>query len=130
MTEIPFETMATIDLELLRKFSEASGDPNPIHLDEKTARERGLPGVIAHGMLIASLATERAIRWVGPEAKLVEFEVRFRAMTLLGQTIRVGGMETRQESNKIHLELTAQDEKDEVKTQIRLTFISSKTLDK
>ena len=35
----------------LRTYAEASGDHNPIHLDDEVAAAVGLPGVIAHGML-------------------------------------------------------------------------------
>ena len=43
-------TQAEIDA-----YAEASGDHNPIHLDEYFARSVGLPGTIAHGLLTLSL---------------------------------------------------------------------------
>ncbi len=42
-----------ITQEQLRRYSEASGDFNPIHLDEQAAQQVGLDGVIAQGMLRA-----------------------------------------------------------------------------
>src|SRR4051812_25232997 len=32
-----------------RSYADASGDDNPIHLDDRAARALGLPGAIAHG---------------------------------------------------------------------------------
>ena len=41
----------TVSVEQIRRYAQASGDHNPIHLDQAFARSAGLPGVIAHGML-------------------------------------------------------------------------------
>ncbi|GIG90559.1 MaoC/PaaZ C-terminal domain-containing protein [Plantactinospora endophytica] len=43
-----------LPLDLPRRYADASGDRNPIHLDDEFARNAGLPGVIVHGL--ASLA--------------------------------------------------------------------------
>ncbi|HLZ81280.1 MAG TPA: MaoC/PaaZ C-terminal domain-containing protein, partial [Ktedonobacteraceae bacterium] len=40
-----------ITQEQLQRYAEASGDHNPIHLDEEAAHHVGLDSVIAHGML-------------------------------------------------------------------------------
>src|SRR5579884_3045763 len=40
-----------ITQEQLRRYAEASGDYNPIHLDVEVAHRVGLDSVIAHGML-------------------------------------------------------------------------------
>jgi acyl dehydratase len=42
--------------EQIAAYARASGDMNPIHLDEKFAKSVGLPGLIAHGMLQMSIA--------------------------------------------------------------------------
>jgi acyl dehydratase len=67
-------------------YAAASGDPNPIHLDPAAASRAGLPGVIAHGMLIASKMVERA-RVLRPGADLARAQFRFKAMTLLGDRL-------------------------------------------
>ena len=43
-----------ITSEDVRKFSELSGDTNPIHLDEKYAKETRYKKNIAHGLMCAS----------------------------------------------------------------------------
>ena len=45
------ERRVTFTKEQIAAYAEASGDHNPIHLDDDFARSVGLPGLIAHGML-------------------------------------------------------------------------------
>jgi acyl dehydratase len=64
--------------EDLRRYAEASGDDNPIHLDDAAARRVGLPGVVVHGMLMMARLgayAEAALGWGSPRA----FRVRFRS---------------------------------------------------
>ncbi|MGY0488245.1 MaoC/PaaZ C-terminal domain-containing protein [Streptomyces sp. WG-D5] len=41
----------TVSRVQIAKYAAASGDFNPLHLDDEHARRAGMPGVIAHGML-------------------------------------------------------------------------------
>ena len=52
----------------LVRYAGASGDFNPIHWNERFAREVGLPDVIAHGMLTMALATRLVASWAGDPA--------------------------------------------------------------
>ena len=61
----------------LVRYAGASGDFNPIHWNERFAREVGLPDVIAHGMLTMALATRLVTRWAGDSAAVVECGARF-----------------------------------------------------
>lgn len=63
----------------LRAYAEASGDRNPIHLDEATARSVGLPDVIAHGMLTMGLAGSVVADWAGDPTAVVSFGTKFTA---------------------------------------------------
>ena len=63
----------------LRAYAEASGDRNPIHLDEDVARAVGLPDVIAHGMLTMGLAGQVAADWAGDPAAVVGYGTKFTA---------------------------------------------------
>jgi acyl dehydratase len=71
----PLQVRVTRDM--LVRYAGASGDFNPIHWNERFAREVGLPGVIAHGMLTMGLATRLVTAWVGDPAAVVECGVRF-----------------------------------------------------
>lgn len=46
-----------ISAELVAAFAELSGDRTPVHLDAAAARAAGYPGVVAHGLLVAAVAT-------------------------------------------------------------------------
>jgi acyl dehydratase len=86
-------TRPPIDRDQLRKYAEASGDPNPIHLSDEAAAAAGLPGVIAHGML--TVATMGLLFSPYLEHGHVKtFRSRFSGMVFLGDTLRVGGRAT------------------------------------
>ena len=61
----------------LVRYAGASGDFNPIHWNERLAREVGLPDVIAHGMLTMALGARLITGWAGEPSALVDYSVRF-----------------------------------------------------
>jgi acyl dehydratase len=61
----------------LVRYAGASGDFNPIHWNERVAREVGLPDVIAHGMLTMALATRLVTAWAGDPGAVVACGARF-----------------------------------------------------
>lgn len=73
--------IGTRSLELTRadlvKYAGASGDFNPIHWNERFAREVELPGVIAHGMLTMGAAVQLVTDWIGDPAAVVSYGTRF-----------------------------------------------------
>lgn len=72
--------------EDLRRYAEASGDSNPLHLETSFARRAGFEDVIVHGMLgmalLGRLVTEHL-----PTLRMTRLRTRFRAVIDLGQTI-------------------------------------------
>jgi acyl dehydratase len=74
--ELPPLQVRLTRAELVR-YAGASGDFNPIHWNERVAREVGLPDVIAHGMLTMALATRLVTTWAGDPAAVVACGVRF-----------------------------------------------------
>lgn len=82
-----------VNRDQLRRYAEASGDPNPIHLSDEAADAAGLPGVIAHGML--TVATMGLLFSPYLEHGHVKtFRSRFSGMVFLGDVLRVGGLAT------------------------------------
>jgi acyl dehydratase len=73
--------------EQIAAYARASGDMNPIHLDDRFARSVGLPGVIAHGMLQMSIAAVVAGRAAGRAQKLRRLSCRFAGMVQPGDTV-------------------------------------------
>jgi acyl dehydratase len=90
---IPDLTKPPIDRTQLALFAGASGDHNPIHLDEEQARSGGLPGVIAHGMLSMAFLGQVLTDWV-PQTAIRSFSARFTAMAFPGDTITCKGVVT------------------------------------
>lgn len=73
--------------EQIAAYAEASGDRNPIHLDDQFARSVGLPGVIAHGLLQMGLLA----RVAGDPARLRRLACRFAAPVKPGDTVTFKG---------------------------------------
>ena len=57
-------------------YAEASGDRNPIHLNEEIAKSVGLENVIAHGMYTMGLAGQY-VSTIAGSANVKEFSARF-----------------------------------------------------
>lgn len=72
-----FSRTFAVDRDRLVRYAGASGDFNPIHYNDRFAREVGLPGVIAHGMLTMGLAGSAVADWAGDPGAVVEYGVRF-----------------------------------------------------
>ncbi len=72
----------------IARYADASGDDNPIHIDESFARTTPFGGTIAHGMLVLASISEMMTAAFG-EAWLNagKLKVRFRAPARPGETI-------------------------------------------
>lgn len=80
------ERKVTFDREQIAAYAKASGDLNPIHLDDGFARSVGLPGVIAHGLLqmgILAVVAEAA----ADGHPLHRLRCRFAGMVVPGDTV-------------------------------------------
>jgi acyl dehydratase len=83
------ELRVTPDRYLTYRYAGASGDFNPIHVDDEFARSVGLPGRILHGLWsMAQVARAQTDAAGGPE-KLRRLSVQFRGMGLPEQEVVV-----------------------------------------
>jgi acyl dehydratase len=73
------EVSQTFDADQTFRYSEASGDPMPIHLDEAVARSMGLPGIIIHGLCTMAFGSVAVIEHACREEpeRLRRLAVRF-----------------------------------------------------
>ena len=89
-TDIP-ELKVTPDKYVTYRYAGASGDFNPIHIDEDFAKNVGLPGRILHGLwTMAQVARAHTEAAGGPE-HLRRLGVQFRGMGVLEEEITVTG---------------------------------------
>ena len=77
--------------EDVKAYADASGDQNPLHQDDKTARAASFPGIIAHGMFTLGHLTSAIVAWAGDASALARIRVQFRAPVFIGETIVAGG---------------------------------------
>lgn len=109
-----------ITQEQLQRYAQASGDFNPIHLDEDAAHRVGLDSVIAHGMLSMAFLGQFVQQQIAevPDAFLVQLKVRFLNMVRLGDTLTCLGTIKAQSSaesgrKEVEIECWAQNQKGE-----------------
>ena len=97
----------------LVRYAGASGDFNPIHWNERFAREVGLPDVIAHGMFTMATAVRLVVDWCGDPARVVDYGVRFTKPVVVpdpeGATVDVVGVVAAvdDEAGTVRVDLTA-----------------------
>jgi acyl dehydratase len=95
------ELRVTPDAGLTKRYAEASGDMNPIHIDEEFAKSVGLPGCILHGLwLMAQVARASAAVGTDDPRALKRLAVQFRGMGLPEQEIVVTGTVTALEAGR------------------------------
>ena len=88
--QLPSITKDPVTQTQLVRYSGASGDFNPIHTVPEYAKEAGLDGTIAHGMLIMGMLGQMISQWVGV-APVRKYGVSFKGMTLPGDVLTASG---------------------------------------
>jgi acyl dehydratase len=109
-TDLPTQTFPVTRATLVQ-YAGASGDFNPIHWNEKFAKEVGLPDVIAHGMFTMAEAIRVVTDWTGDPGAVVEYGVRFTKPVVVpnddqGATIEVSGkVGAKLDDNRVRVDL-------------------------
>lgn len=84
-----WELAWTVAKDQPARYAEASGDRNPIHVDDAMAKMAGLDGVILHGLCTMAFAQRALIEKVGggDPARLARMRVRFTKPVYPGETL-------------------------------------------
>jgi acyl dehydratase len=105
----PTELKVTPDKYVTYRYAGASGDFNPIHIDEEFAQAVGLPGRILHGLWTMAQVARAAEQAGGGPLHLSRLSVQFRGMGQIEQEITITG--TPGENGVLELEAAQGDQK-------------------
>ncbi|WP_242902933.1 MaoC family dehydratase [Actinomadura terrae] len=124
-TEIAARTFE-IDRANLVMYAGASGDFNPIHWRESTAKAVGLPDVIAHGMYTMAQGGRFVSDWAGDPGAVLDYGVRFSSPVVVpdegGATLEISGkVERKLDDNTVVVALTARSDDQKVLTRAKAT---------
>lgn len=99
----------TFTSEHLEAFARLTGDDNPLHMDSRYAERTAAGGQVVHGMLAAGyISTLIGVHIPGPGALWNSFEVNWRKMIRLGDTLRFEAIVTAVHSANNTLDLKVQ----------------------
>jgi acyl dehydratase len=83
------ELKVTPDRYLTVRYAGASGDFNPIHIDDDFAQQVGLPGKILHGLWTMAQVARALTEAAGGPHALKRLEVQFRGVALPEREITI-----------------------------------------
>jgi NAD(P)-dependent dehydrogenase (short-subunit alcohol dehydrogenase family)/putative sterol carrier protein/acyl dehydratase len=94
-----------------KRYADASGDHNPIHLDPETAKAAGLPDIILHGLCTMAFTGQAVIEKLvdGDSNRLERLKVRFSRPVLLNQDLITNGWIIKEEEGKKYVEFETID---------------------
>ncbi len=100
-------------------YAEASGDFNPIHIDESFAAQTPLGGTIAHGMLILAYVSEMMTEafgksWLSGGKLSVRFKAPARPKDIITITGKINSIEYEEGVSHINCDLESHNQKGEV----------------
>ena len=84
-----FGVVSQFDADQTLRYSQASGDPMPIHLDDDFAKQMGLPGIIIHGLCTIAFTSHALITNISPQdpSRLKRLAVRMSKPAFPRETI-------------------------------------------
>jgi|SRR5699024_9689359 len=107
----------SIDRVSIAKYAGASGDFNPIHVDEEFAKNSPLKGVIAHGMLSMGFIAQYVESLLSSPESLKNIKVQFRQIVRPTDIVSCYAKEMDEQANdfgEIKLNIQVRNQKEEV----------------
>ncbi|HET6413718.1 MAG TPA: MaoC/PaaZ C-terminal domain-containing protein [Anaeromyxobacter sp.] len=86
-----FEWVREVDRYRPVYYAGASGDYNPIHIDQAVGRAAGYEGVILQGMCTFAWLSEACVSYLGEPSRLLHLRARFTKPVQVGDVIRFQG---------------------------------------
>ena len=96
------DVVAPVDGDQALRYAEASGDANPIHVDDAAAKAVGLPGVILHGMCTMALCGRAIVDTIADRdpTRLRRLAVRFYRPVFPGHELVTSVFEAGRENGR------------------------------
>jgi acyl dehydratase len=107
--ELP-ELKVTPDKMTPVRYAGASGDFNPIHVDDEFAQRVGLPGRILHGLWTMAQVSRALTEAGGGPHSLDSLKIQFRGMALPDREITVTGKVSAVEDGKLTVDVAAEQD--------------------
>ncbi len=102
-----FEEVVVVAADQSKRYAAASGDHNPIHLDDDVAKMAGLPSIILHGLCTMAFVHDALVRRFGPDPLCVRrLAVRFNRPVLMGDRLTI---EARGSAQRLAFQMRNQD---------------------
>jgi acyl dehydratase len=108
-TELPTLSLTPDRLATVR-YAGASGDFNPIHVDDEFARSVGLPGRILHGLYTMALLARAQTDALGGPEHLKRLAVQFRGVAVPEQEIVIESVVKELEGERLIVTVNAQQQ--------------------
>ena len=106
----PFEI--TVDKYCPFYYAGASGDFNPIHIDNEFAKNAGLPGLILQGLCTMAFVYRAVVEDKNPES-IKKLKVRFRNIVRPLDQISVKGQVVNVTNNQVTIDLSVKNQRNE-----------------
>ena len=117
--ELPEDTHGPITRQQLIDYASSSGDYNKLHYDDGFAKQAGLEGCIAHGMLIMALVGSYILN-ISTGAVLRNFKIQFTGMTKVNDIITFKGKVAKKyqvyEDNIVEIEILTETQDNRITT--------------
>ena len=103
------ESFFSIDEDVTYRYSKASNDFNPIHIDEETAKKAGLSGIIVHGLCTMAMTMEELMKnnLSSDPSRIKSISLRFSSPVYPGDSLKVKTFKN-EEINKLNFEVENQ----------------------
>ena len=103
------ESLFSIDEDVTYRYSKASNDFNPIHIDEETAKKAGLSGIIVHGLCTMAMTMEELMKnnLSSDPSRIKSISLRFSSPVYPGDSLKVKTFKN-EEINKLNFEVENQ----------------------
>jgi acyl dehydratase len=104
------ELRVTPDRCATARYAGASGDFNPIHLDDQFAQSVGLPGRILHGLYTMALLARAQTEALGGPEHLKRLAVQFRGIAVPEQEIVINSIVKERAAERVIVSATVQQQ--------------------